>query len=381
MNNIEKKIPYDTNFNSPPDSYRDKQGLGGRSFYSSKKVFITGHTGFKGSWLCLLLHKLGAEVYGYALNPPTNPSLYEAANIDTLVDSTIGDIRNYDLLLTTLQRTQPEIVIHMAAQPLVRESYKNPRETYEINVMGTVNLLDAIRQVPSVKAVVNVTTDKCYENREWHWGYRENEPMGGYDPYSNSKGCSELATSAFRNSFFNPNTYAEHGVAVASARAGNVIGGGDWADDRLIPDFIRAITAGEEVKIRSPYAIRPWEHVLEPLTGYLTLAQALYTQGAPFAQAWNFGPEDSDARNVEWITKTICELWGDNARYSVDTNPQPHEANYLKLDCSKAKAELGWYPKWNIHKTLESIVEWNKKLIGGEDAREITERQIGEFLS
>jgi CDP-glucose 4,6-dehydratase len=269
----------------------------------------------------------------------------------------------------------------MAAQPLVRESYKNPRETYEINVMGTVNLLDAIRQVPSVKAVVNVTTDKCYENREWHWGYRENEPMGGYDPYSNSKGCSELVTSAFRNSFFNPKTYAEHGVALASARAGNVIGGGDWADDRLIPDFIRAISVGEEVKIRSPYAIRPWEHVLEPLTGYLTLAQALYEKGAIFAQAWNFGPDDSDARNVEWITKTICELWGDNARYSVDTNPQPHEANYLKLDCSKAKAELEWYPKWNIHKTLESIVEWNKALIGGEDAREITERQIEEFLS
>jgi CDP-glucose 4,6-dehydratase len=262
------------------------------------------------------LHKLGAQVSGYALTPPTQPSLYEAAGIDALVDSTIGDIRNYDLLLETLQRIQPEIVIHMAAQPLVRESYKNPRETYAINVMGAVNLLDAIRQVPSIKAVVNVTTDKCYENREWHWGYRENEPMGGYDPYSNSKGCSELVTASFRNSFFNPKTYTEHGVAVASARAGNVIGGGDWADDRLIPDFIRAITAGQEVKIRSPYAIRPWQHVLEPLTGYLTLAEKLYSQGARFAEGWNFGPEDSDARNVEWITKTICELWGDNASYS-----------------------------------------------------------------
>ncbi len=350
------------------------------SFYQHKKVFVTGHTGFKGSWLCLLLNKLGATVYGYALTPPSNPSLYEAAKIDTLVDSTIGDIRNYDLLLATLQRIQPDIVIHMAAQPLVRESYKNPRETYEINVMGTVNLLDAIRQIPSIKAIVNVTTDKCYENREWHWGYRENEPMGGYDPYSNSKGCSELVTSSFRNSFFNPKTYTEHGVALASARAGNVIGGGDWADDRLIPDFIRAISAGNEVKIRSPYAIRPWEHVLEPLTGYLTLAQALYTQGAPFAQAWNFGPDDSDARNVEWITKTICELWADNARYSVDTNPQPHEANYLKLDCSKAKAELGWYPKWNIHKTLESIVEWNKDFLNGVDARVITEKQIDDYM-
>jgi len=370
MNKIEMNKPY----NSP-------LGAGGRSFYKNKKVFVTGHTGFKGSWLCLLLHKLGAQVSGFALNPPTNPSLYEAANIDALVDSTIGDIRNYDLLLATLQRTQPEIVIHMAAQPLVRESYKNPRETYEINVMGTVNLLDAARKIESIKAIVNVTTDKCYENREWHWGYRENEPMGGYDPYSNSKGCSELVTASFRNSFFNPKAYTEHGVAVASARAGNVIGGGDWADDRLIPDFIRAITAGEEVKIRSPYAIRPWQHVLEPLTGYLTLAEALYTQGAQFAQGWNFGPDDSDARNVEWITKTICGLWGDNARYSVDTNPQPHEANYLKLDCSKAKAELQWYPKWNIHKTLETIVEWNKGLISGEDAREITEKQIEEYLS
>lgn len=351
-----------------------------RDFYKGKKVFVTGHTGFKGSWLCLLLHKLGAQVSGYALNPPTQPSLYEAANIDAFVDSTIGDIRNYNLLLATLQSVKPDIVIHMAAQPLVRESYKNPRETYEVNVMGTVNLLDAIRQIASVKAVVNVTTDKCYENREWHWGYRENEPMGGYDPYSNSKGCSELVTSSFRNSFFNPATYTQHGVALASARAGNVIGGGDWADDRLIPDFIRAITAGQEVKIRSPYAIRPWQHVLEPLSGYLTLAQALYTAGAQYAQGWNFGPDDNDARNVEWITKTICELWGDNASYSVDTNPQPHEANYLKLDCSKAKAELNWYPKWNIHKTLESIVEWNKGLIGGEDAREITEKQIEEYL-
>lgn len=373
MNNIEKEIQNDTNSNTPLG------GLGG-TFYQNKKVFVTGHTGFKGSWLCLLLHKLGATVYGYALQPPTQPSLYNDANIDAFVHSTIGDIRNYELLLSTLQAVQPEIVIHMAAQPLVRESYKNPRETYEVNVMGTVNLLDALRQVPSVKAIVNVTTDKCYENREWHWGYRENEPMGGYDPYSNSKGCSELVSASFRNSFFNPAAYAQHGVALATARAGNVIGGGDWANDRLIPDFIRAISAGEEVKIRSPYAIRPWEHVLEPLTGYLTLAQALYEKGAIFAQAWNFGPDDSDARNVEWITKTICELWGNNASYSVDTNPQPHEANYLKLDCSKAKAELGWYPRWNIHKTLQSIVEWNKAYLAGQDIKVVTEEQIREFL-
>ncbi len=354
--------------------------VGIKEFYKGKRVLITGHTGFKGSWMCLLLNKLGAEVYGYALVPPTTPSLYIEAGLDTFVHSTIGDIRDFKLLSDTLQKIQPEIVIHMAAQPLVRESYKNPRETYEINVMGTVNLLDALRQIKSVRAVVNVTTDKCYENKEWHWGYRENEPMGGYDPYSNSKGCSELVTSSFRNSFFNPKEYEIHGLALASARAGNVIGGGDWANDRLIPDFIRAITSGREVQIRSPFAIRPWQHVLEPLSGYLKLAQLLYLEGTKYAQGWNLGPDDTDARNVEWITKTICELWGDNARYSVDKNPQPHEANYLKLDCSKAKNELGWFPKWNIHKTLESIVEWNKELLNGDDARVITEKQIEEYL-
>ncbi len=351
------------------------------NIYKNRKVLITGHTGFKGSWLCLLLHKLGADVYGYALEPPTHPSLYVEAGIDKLVHSTIGDIRNYDFLLKTLQAIQPEIVIHMAAQPLVRESYKNPRETYEINVMGTVNLLDACRQIESIKAIVNVTTDKCYENKEWHWGYRENEPMGGYDPYSNSKGCSELVTSSFRNSYFNPKTHQEHGLALASARAGNVIGGGDWAEDRLIPDFIRAIANGEEVKIRSPYAIRPWQHVLEPLTGYLALGAKLFTEGADFAQGWNFGPDDKDAKNVEWITRTICELWGEGASFSIDTNPQPHEANYLKLDCSKAKAELGWEPRWNINQTLTSIVEWNKAFLAGEDMRTVTENQIEEYTN
>jgi CDP-glucose 4,6-dehydratase len=348
--------------------------------YRGRKVFITGHTGFKGSWLCLLLHKLGADVYGYALEPPTKPSLFVEANIEELIHSTLGDIRDYNLLLETLQQVQPEIVIHMAAQPLVRESYKNPRETYEVNVMGTVNLLDAARQIKSVKAIVNVTTDKCYENKEWHWGYRENEPMGGYDPYSNSKGCSELVTSSFRNSFFNTKDYNKHGVALASARAGNVIGGGDWAEDRLIPDFIRSIVNGEQVKIRSPFAIRPWQHVLEPLTGYLTLAAKLLSNGAEYAQGWNFGPEDKDAKNVEWITSTLCELWSDGASFSIDTNPQPHEANYLKLDCSKAKAELEWQPRWDIKTTLESIVEWNKAFINNQDIREVTIRQISQYF-
>jgi len=348
--------------------------------YKKRRVLVTGHTGFKGSWLCLLLHKLGADVSGYALEPPTTPSLFVEAKIDELITSFIGDIRDYENLLGLMQRIQPEIVIHMAAQPLVRESYKFPIETYSTNVMGTVHLLEACRHTKSVKAIVNVTTDKCYENREWHWGYRENEPMGGYDPYSNSKGCSELVTTSYRSSYFNSNEYDKHGIALASARAGNVIGGGDWADDRLIPDFMRAITKGEEVKIRSPYAIRPWQHVLEPLTGYLTLGAKLYSEGAAYAQGWNFGPDDNDAQNVEWITKTICKLWGKGASYEVDNNPQPHEANYLKLDCSKAKAELNWFPKWNIETTLKSIVDWNKAFIAGEDIRTETNKQIDEYF-
>jgi CDP-glucose 4,6-dehydratase len=349
-------------------------------FYKGRKVFITGHTGFKGSWLSILLHRLGADVYGYALKPHTTPSLYELANVDQLVSSTIGDIRDYNLLLKTIKEVQPVIIIHMAAQALVRESYKNPRETYEINVMGTVNLLDAARQVGSVKAILNVTTDKCYENKEWHWGYRENEPMGGYDPYSNSKGCSELVTSSFRSSFFNPKEYKIHGVALASARAGNVIGGGDWAEDRLIPDFMRAIMCGEKVKIHSPFAIRPWQHVLEPLSGYLALCVKLYSAGPTFAEAWNFGPDDSDAKNVEWITNKICELWGNGAAYELDSNPQPHEANYLKLDCSKVRALLNWNPRWNIETTLQMIVNWTKAYECNNDMREVCLSQIDKYF-
>lgn len=351
------------------------------NIYQNRKVLVTGHTGFKGSWLCLLLHQLGADVYGYALEPPTNPSLFKEARIDELITSFIGDIRDLENLQKIMQQVQPEIVIHMAAQPLVRESYKIPIETYSVNVMGTVHLLEACRHTHSVKAIVNVTTDKCYENKEWHWGYRENEPMGGYDPYSNSKGCSELVTSSYRNSYFNPSKYAEHGVALASARAGNVIGGGDWADDRLIPDFIRAISRGEEVKIRNPYAIRPWQHVLEPLTGYLILATKLYTDGAKYAEGWNFGPNDDDAKNVGWITKTICDLWGERASFSIDTNLQPHEANYLKLDCSKSKAELDWIPQWSIKTTLQSIVDWNKAYFRGENMRIFTESQINQYYN
>lgn len=351
-----------------------------KKFWNKKRVLITGHTGFKGSWLCLILNNLGSEVHGYALEPPTKPSLFAAAGIGELVKSNIADIRDYYKLLHVIQSVKPEIVIHMAAQPLVRESYKNPVETYSTNVMGIVNLLEAIRNTPGIKAVVNVTTDKCYENREWHWGYRENEPMGGYDPYSNSKGCSELVTASYRNSFFNSKDYKKHGVALASARAGNVIGGGDWAEDRLIPDFIRAISNGEEVKIRSPYAIRPWQHVLEPLSGYMMLAEKLYSDGPKYAEAWNFGPDDSDAKNVEWIAEKFCNLWGKGASFSLDKNPQPHEANYLKLDCSKAKTELGWTPKWNIEKALGSIVEWYQVWLNKGNVRLVSEQQIQKYF-
>jgi len=349
------------------------------AFWKDKKVFITGHTGFKGSWLCLWLHKLGAKVTGYALNPPTTPSLFELCNISGLVNSVIADIRETDKLTEAMQKVSPEIVIHMAAQPLVRESYKNPVETYEINVMGTVNLFEAVRRCRCVKAVINVTTDKCYENQEWVWGYRENEPMGGYDPYSNSKACSELVTAAYRNSFFNPGDYANYGVAIASARAGNVIGGGDWAMDRLIPDCIRALLKGEKIVIRNANAVRPWQHVLEPLSGYLLLAKKLYDDGPRYAEGWNFGPDDRDAKPVECIVDTMCKKWGQNASYETDKGEHPHEARYLKLDCSKAKTELGWYPRWNLEMAIDSIIDWTRAYKENKDLRQSCFKQIKEY--
>lgn len=349
--------------------------------FKGKKVLITGHTGFKGAWLCLLLRHLKADIYGYALDPPTAPNLYQEANIGDFVTSYINDIRDYRSLYEAMQQIKPEVVIHMAAQALVRDSYKLPAETYAINVMGTVNLLEAVRNTPGIKAVVNITTDKCYENKEWLWGYRENEPMGGYDPYSNSKACSELVTQAYRSSFFNLKTYEQHGVALASARAGNVIGGGDWAADRLIPDFIRAISNGEKVKIRSPFAIRPWQYVLDPLTGYLKLAAKLLTEGPAYAEAWNFGPDNNDNQSVEWIIQSICDLWGNHATYQLDNSPAPHESSYLKLDCSKAKTKLNWEPRWNITKALMAVVQWNKAYINGVNPRLICEDQIEEYFT
>jgi CDP-glucose 4,6-dehydratase len=348
-------------------------------FFKGKKVFLTGHTGFKGAWLSLWLHSLGAQVTGYALEPPTNPSLFELARVGELVDSVLADVRDLDRLKWEMAKAAPEIVIHMAAQPLVRESYRNPVETYAINVMGTVHLMEAVRYCPSVRAVVNVTTDKVYENREWAWGYRENEKFGGYDPYSNSKGCSELVTASYRSSYFNLERYHEHGVAVATARAGNVIGGGDWAEDRLIPDCIRALLAGEPVQIRNPHAIRPWQHVLEPLAGYLLLAQRLYEEEGRYADGWNFGPADEDARPVGWIVERLCACWGGGARFSLDLGEHPHEAHYLKLDCSKARSELGWNPRWGLERALESIVSWAASFRDGEDLREVSLRQIAEY--
>jgi CDP-glucose 4,6-dehydratase len=329
-------------------------------FWRGKRVFLTGHTGFKGSWLSLWLQHLGADVTGYALCPPSSPSLYEVANVGAGMQSHIADIRDLATLQQTMQAAHPDIVIHMAAQPLVRYSYQNPVETYATNVMGTVHLLEAVRHTPSVKAVVNITTDKCYENREWAWGYRENEPMGGYDPYSNSKGCAELVSAAYRSSFFNPGTYAEHGVAIATVRAGNVIGGGDWAEDRLIPDIVRAFEANQPVHIRNPHAIRPWQHVLEPLRGYLSLAEKLYEQGPDFAEAWNFGPNDEDAKPVAWIVEQMAQIWGEGTTWQIDAGQHPHEASYLKLDISKARSRLNWHPVLNLKQALELITDWSQ---------------------
>ena len=352
-----------------------------KAFWRGRRVLLTGHTGFKGSWLSLWLQSMGAEVTGYALNPPTNPSLFEVAEIGKGMASIMGDIRDLSHLQRVFGEARPEIVIHMAAQPLVRYSYIEPVETYSTNVMGTVNLLEAVRGTSSVKAVVNVTSDKCYENREWVWGYRENEAMGGYDPYSNSKGCAELVTSAYRSSFFHPEKYHVHGVALASGRAGNVIGGGDWAGDRLIPDIMRAITEGKPVNIRSPYAIRPWQHVLEPLSGYLVLAQKLYEEGVSYAEGWNFGPNDEDAQPVQWIVKELTNAWGEEARWELDVGDHPHEANYLKLDCSKAKMRLDWHPRWHLRDTLSAIIEWHRAHRDGKDMRELTLRQIEAYNS
>jgi len=345
------------------------------SFWREKRVFLTGHTGFKGSWLSLWLQSMGAVVTGYALPAPTTPSLFDLANVGDGMTSIFGDIRSGELLFQAMYAAAPDVVIHMAAQPLVRYSYQNPVETYEVNVMGTVNLLEAVRKTPSVRAVVNVTTDKCYENREWIWGYRESEAMGGYDPYSSSKACSELVSAAYRQSFFGK----ERDVYLATARAGNVIGGGDWASDRLIPDIVNGLLSGEPILIRSPNAMRPWQHVLEPLRGYLSLAEALFVSGNPYAEAWNFGPHESDVKPVSWIVDQLVSGWTPTGSWSVMNEEQPHEAQTLKLDSAKAGQLLKWKPVLRLEDALEWILRWNKNMKSGMSAREATQLDILEY--
>ena len=346
------------------------------------RILVTGGVGFIGSNFIHYLVGLNLKnIEIVVLDKLTYAA--NLRNLDGLDENSyeliIGDICDGNKLTNSMQQATPDIVIHLAAQPIVRRSYIEPVETYATNVMGTVNLLEAVRQTSSVRAVVNVTTDKCYENKEWLWGYRESDPLGGFDPYSSSKGCSELVTAAYRNSFFNRAKYSEHLVAIASARAGNVIGGGDWAEDRLIPDIFRALKSGQSVIIRNPYATRPWQHVLEPLSGYLALSEKLYTQGAAFAEAFNFGPAEDDAKPVQWVVEQIANQWGADASWHLDTKIHPHEAHYLKLDCSKARAELGWVPRWHLRQALQATTDWNKAYICNYDMKKFSLKQIEKY--
>lgn len=345
------------------------------TFWKGKKVFITGHTGFKGSWLSLWLQDMGAIVKGYALDPNTNPNLFTKAKVAQNMDSEIGDITDLNHISDSMKIFNPEVLIHMAAQPLVRLSYQEPVLTYTTNVIGTVNVLEAARKCTNLKAIVSVTTDKCYENKEWPWGYRENEPMGGHDPYSSSKGCVELVTAAYRKSFFND----ENSAFLASARAGNVIGGGDWSADRLIPDILKAFEKNEPVIVRNPMSTRPWQHVLEPLSGYLVLAQHLFEEGSNVAEGWNFGPKDEDCKPVSWILDRMVANWGNGASWELDKNNNLHEAGYLKLDCSKAAMRLNWYPKWNLEHTLESIINWHQHYIAQKNIQEECLLEIAKY--
>ena len=350
-----------------------------RSFWKGRRVFLTGHTGFKGSWLSLWLNALGAEVSGYALEPPTQPSLFEQAGVSGAVKSTCADIRDFPRLRAALAESRPEVVLHLAAQSIVRRGYEDPIETYSSNVMGTVHLLEALRQLGQPCAVVNVTSDKCYENKEWAWGYRENDPLGGHDPYSNSKACAELVTSAFCDSYFHADGPSRFRIAVASARAGNVIGGGDWTRDQLIPDLVRSFLNRKPCLIRSPSAIRPWQFVLEPLRGYLMLAERLAEAPSRFGSAWNFGPAEGEAKPVSWIADRLAQSWGEGASWRSDTAAHPREANYLKLDVSKAKADLGWQPVCPLNKALDRIIEWYRACQAGADLRRLTRAQIEQY--
>ena len=347
------------------------------NFYKGKKVFVTGHTGFKGSWLCQILVKAGAEVMGYALEPTGKESLYEIIKLKDRMHSEIGDIRDYKKLKEKVCSFQPDILLHLAAQPLVRESYKNPRYTYETNVMGTVNILECVKQCKSVQSFLNVTTDKVYENKEWEWGYRENEPLDGHDPYSNSKSCSELVTHSYKKSFFDKD---ETSAAISTARAGNVIGGGDFAQDRIIPDCIRAARKGETIILRNPYSIRPYQHVLEPLFAYLMIAEKQY-ENRQYAGWYNVGPDESDCCQTQKLVELFTKYWGEGLKWEVQSETNaPHEANFLKLDCSKLKKVFDWEPHWNIEKAAEKTVEWTKFWLSGRDPEVCMNRQINEFL-
>lgn len=345
------------------------------SFYKGKRVFVTGHTGFKGTWLCQMLVGAGAQVTGYSLQPPTDPSLFALSGLENRMNSMIGDVRDYDYLLAAFREAKPEIVLHLAAQPIVRESYRTPRETYETNVMGTVNLLECVRVCGGVKSVLNVTTDKVYHNNEWAWGYRENEPLDGFDPYSNSKSCSELATHSYKNSFF-----ANGGVAVSTARAGNVIGGGDFAADRIVPDCVRAAMQGRVIGVRNPWSTRPYQHVLEPLAAYLMIAQKQYEE-EKFAGHYNVGPDDCDCLNTGDLVNLFCEKWGQGLSWENQAEANaPHEASFLKLDCSLLKATFGWKPRWHIAEAIEKTVEFSKAWLAGEPVSAVMDRQISEFF-
>lgn len=344
------------------------------AFYKGKKILLTGHTGFKGTWLCKLLLMAGAEITGYSLEPPTDPSLFALSGMDTQMHSVIGDIRDLAHLRTVFEKVQPEIVLHLAAQPIVRDSYKNPVYTYETNVMGTVNVLECIRQTDSVRSFLNVTTDKVYHNREWEWGYRETDPLDGFDPYSNSKSCSELVTHSYKNSFF-----ADGHVAVSTARAGNVIGGGDFANDRIIPDCIRAAQKKQPIPVRNPHSTRPFQHVLEPLLAYLMIAQKQY-EDPSYAGYYNVGPDDRDCVTTGELVDMFCKAWGEGQTWENHFLGGPHEANFLKLDCSKIKHVFGWKPVWSVQEAIEKTVEWAKAWMAGEDTDQIMEQQIREFL-
>lgn len=343
-------------------------------FWRDKRIFITGHNGFKGTWLSLWLNHLGAHVSGYSLQPPTKPNLYDIVEIDQEVDSIIGDIRNQKELESCLCESKPDIIFHFAAQPLVRRSYIKPLETYETNVMGTANLLESALKCPSVRAIIVVTTDKCYDNKEWCWGYREVDALGGMDPYSSSKACAELVTAAYRTSFFK-----SKGINIATARAGNVIGGGDWAQDRLIPDCMRALENSEEIIVRNPQAIRPWQHVLDALYGYLLLAEQLYKNEQPVDSAWNFGPDINAEISVAHIVQNICKLWGENAAYHFESANALHEAKFLKVDNAKARQYLGWKPIWNIDESVKNTVEWYKAYLENADMKQLCLKQIDEY--